>query len=330
MSTVEPPGREAGRADGLDRPSLAVPSAENLPELSDEFWGDAPVSRREHRLRTWVSAEIAGTQYFVFRRVFAAIWLAYDVIDVAFRGTLTQLTWPYSGPYTKGLLALQLGCIAAELALVIGRGGYLLTYACVALFLARWGISDRYFGLNDFRHITVVALLLVFVPPAGPVPRWIADLIRWETAWVYLATGFLKVNTAFLSGGHLYVRHNYLRLRGWPYPGFVSDLIERHWFDRGLALFTVGSELLIGLLLFGRSRRGWRLALLIAIAVHGGAALFDDVWFFGASMIALVWCISTQRTNDPGRFASVNGAPDRSVPKFDEATAVTARLIEAE
>ena len=258
MSTAEPTGPGVRPAECLDPAPWAPPTAENLPELPAEFWGDAPVSGGERRLRAWVSAEISGPQYFVFRRVFAAIWLVYDVIDVAFRGTIAQLTWPYSGPYTKGLLALQLACIAAELALVIGRGGYLLTYACVALFLARWGISDHYFGLNDFRHITVVALLLIFVPPTGPVPRWIADLIRWETAWVYIATGFLKVNTAFLSGGHLYVRHNYLRLRGWPYPGFVSDLIERHWFDRGLAIFTVCAELAIGLLLFGRSRRGCR------------------------------------------------------------------------
>ena len=253
----------------------------------------APVGR----LQTWVAGAVTAPEFFTFRRLFAAVWLVYDVLDVSLRGTVGARDWfsDFNG-YPKALLVLQLVCIAAEVILVVGRAGGALTVASVGLFLARWRISDKFFGLNDFRHITVLALLLAFLPATkGPqAPRWLIDVFRWETAWVYLATGFLKVNSAFLSGGHLYVRHNYLRLRGWPYPGVVSGLLERHWVNRGLAIFTVVAELSIGLLLLAPGLRARRLALPIAIAIHGGAALLIDVWFFGVSMILLVWCVSRQ------------------------------------
>ena len=245
----------------------------------------------------WTSARIDAPQLFTFRRVFAAIFLLYDVLDIAYRGTVSAMSWGsvLEGAYPTGLLQLQLVCVAAEVVLLLGRPREAVQIACAAEFLARWRIGDKYFGLNDFRFVALAALLLVFLPSGGrSAPRWLVDVWRWQTAWVYIATGGLKANDAFLSGGHLYVRHNYLRLRGWPYPWPISDLLARHWANRGFAVFTVVAEIGVGVLLLVPWRRARLWALVLAIAIHGGAAVLVDVWFFGALMITLVWCVSRQ------------------------------------
>ena len=261
-----------------------------------------PVGGVGGRFERWIDATCVAPQLFWFRRVFAAVWLVYDAADIAFKGTATSLDWfaAAHGSFSGRLLALQVICLLCELVIVVARPSMarFVPLACLGAAGARFVITRQYWSLNDFLFFVVVMLLLAFVPgradAAGPlVPRWLVDVLRWQAAWVYIATGILKANREFLSGGHLFVRHGYLRfVRHWPYGPFGS-LVTSLWVDVSLAWFTVVAEVAVGvlLLLVPRWRRAGLVAVLLAVAIHGGAAAFDNVWFFGVAMFSLVWCV---------------------------------------
>src|SRR6185295_17654040 len=108
--------------------------------------------------------------------------------------------------------------------------------------------------LNDFYYFIVVALLLSQLPTGWrrrrPIPRWVRDALRWQTAWIYLATGALKLNTAWLSGGHLRVRHAYLaEVVGWPYPRALVPWLSHLGVNAGLAWTAAIAEIALGALI---------------------------------------------------------------------------------
>jgi uncharacterized membrane protein YphA (DoxX/SURF4 family) len=149
--------------------------------------------------------------------------------------------------------------------------------------------------LNDFYYFIVVALLLSQVPPSAgwakrpsaPIPGWVRDALRWQTAWIYLATGSLKLNTAWLSGGHLLVRQTYLAgVAHWPYPRALLPYLSSLAVDAKLAWLAAASELALGaLVLAGRPAAA---IFVLAAGIHLFGALATNVWFFGASMLAQV------------------------------------------
>ncbi len=119
------------------------------------------------------------------------------------------------------------------------------------------------------------------------VPRWVCDALRWQAAWIYLATGALKLNPAWLSGGHLYVRQAYLAaVLRWPYPAPLAHALSHLTVDAGLAWVAASWEILLGVLLVA-GRPAAAIAGL-AVAIHTFGALAMNVWFFGASMVAQV------------------------------------------
>jgi hypothetical protein len=106
-----------------------------------------------------------------------------------------------------------------------------------------------------------------------------------QFAWVYLATGLLKLNPDWLGGGHLYVRTQYLwTSHGWPYPAPLEALLSSVAADAWLARIGASFELALGVVL--AIRRPYWLAAGLVVAIHSFGTMLTNVWFFSASMIA--------------------------------------------
>jgi len=233
-----------------------------------------------------------------FRLAFAAIWLVYDVSDLATSATGNLGNWLETAA-PRELQWLQAGLIATEVGLLLLGGRWVLPLGAAAALL-RVLEYRGYLRLNDFAYY--VATVAILANTRGPgllsrgtdkelVPRWPRDVLVWQAAWMYLATGTLKLSPAWLSGGHLWVRFEYLAALGWHYPAVVRQCVDSLACDRVLAVMGVVGEIGLGVLLFVRPRR--RLVLPIAIAIHGFGALMTNVWFFGPSLVAQVGLLLT-------------------------------------
>jgi hypothetical protein len=254
------------------------------------------VSRALSSFVRWTERETTPDRIVRFRIAFAVVWLAYDVLDLAFGGTLLGLlgTMAKEGLRPRGFVPLQIALIVSELGLLAGvRTRWFAAAACVL----RSVIAIRFTSENDFLYFIVTAFLLCAAQADGPplgkrlarVRRWPEDALLYELAWIYFTTAALKLNTAWLSGDVLYVRIRYLVATGWPLAPLLERLTARPPVVIGLAIAAVASELALAALLVSRRRR--RAALVLCIGLHTFAALATDVWFFGASMIVQVWAL---------------------------------------
>jgi hypothetical protein len=220
------------------------------------------------------------------RRWFAGIWLVYDVLDVIASGTERSTHW-LPEPRDMGLLATQLVLIVCGVELVRNR----MPYAFGMLAVAARLLETRHLLLNDFYFYAVVMLLLAH-GDGGPFergkrPLWVRHALLVELGWIYFATGVLKLNDAWLGGGHLFVRTEYLS-RGfhWPYPAPLHTAFQSLHFDAALARMAAAAELALALVLW--LRRPYWLGVALVIGIHTFATLVTNVWFFSASIIALV------------------------------------------
>jgi hypothetical protein len=245
------------------------------------------------RARRWFDRDIDDPGLLWFRSAFGAVWLAYDLCDLLCAGTAICSYWP-SGVFgaPDSLQLLQLGLVACEVAMI--RGSHALVAPLLAAAL-RAMEACWFLRLNDFYYFIVVALLLSQVPAgsgwrrpsAARLPGWVRDALRWQTAWIYLATGTLKLNTAWLSGGHLHVRHAYLAdVVRWPYPRALVPWLTHLPVDAALAGVAAVSEITLGVLV--AAGRPAAAILVLAAGIHAYGALGTNVWFFGASMVAQV------------------------------------------
>lgn len=239
----------------------------------------------------------------VFVTAFFAIWALYDILDALFKGTASAF-W-LSDPRSASIITtLQFALIVVQIAAVVltinGRLGSVFCRALIAAAaLLRAVESFGFFGLNDFYYYCITAFILVQFHVEGlRATVWPRRVLLYQTAWMYLATALLKMNPAWLSGDHLWVRFGYvtgtLHLSG-PWAGVLSDMRV----DRALALFGSCMEFAMGIALLLRAPR-WA-CLSLAVAIHGFAALTVNVFFFGASMIAQVWFVSRASSRKQNR-----------------------------
>ena len=233
------------------------------------------------RALAWTEAEAPPDRLARFRRVFALVWLSYDLGDLILGGTASTLNLPLG--YRAPLLTLcQVGLIGVQIGMALNRPTAPL-FSLLAALLRCFELSV--FPLNDFYYHAVICFWLAV--PGNP--RWRYDLLLVQTAWLYAATGLMKVNADWLSGGHLFVRAGYMwEALDWPHlralRGCSQSLGCTAWLARGAVL----GELALAALLFIRLRRGRPLAIALAVGIHLFAALTLNVWFFGASMVAQV------------------------------------------
>lgn len=216
---------------------------------------------------------------------FVLIWLSYDVFDFCFKGTASG-HWVLPGGGPAGLPALQLALIAAEAMLLLGDRPQALALLCCLLRSAQ---AFFFLPLNDFYYFAIVMLILsqASTDRGDRSPAWVRDVLVWQAAWIYLATGMLKLNPEWLSGGHLFVRFQYLaEVYDWPYPEAFRVWTSTLSHDAWLARCGAGLELLLG---FGLALNAPRwLVIPFAASLHLFAAFTVNVWFFGAAMVTQV------------------------------------------
>jgi hypothetical protein len=251
------------------------------------------------RFARWTRAEIPGGGVRAFRVAFAAIWLTYDVLDLCLRGTAINQWIAGAALPVAGLVALQLGLVVSETGLLFGVRARRCALAAAVLRAAE---AYYYFRLNDFYYFAVVALILSQCRlergsqdgGAAPELAWPRDVLLAQTAWIYFATAALKTSAVYWSGGHLYVRHQYLLSAfGWPYPVLYRAFISTLAGNAFLARLGVLGELTLAALIALRAPK--RPTVALAVALHLYAAVALNVYFFGASMIAQVACLLPAR-----------------------------------
>ncbi len=256
------------------------------------------------RFQQWSTATGSRVPLFYFSRAFAAIWLVYDLTDMAYRGTATLCRVGGFGDLIGYLTANQILLIVVEAAWLIGIRPRLM-----ALLAAALRACETYFySLNDFRFFCVMCLILAVSDSdggkwksarQGVALTWPRDLLVLQTGWTYFATGFLKLNPPFLSGGELYVRQNYLIAAfDWPFPAFYRSLIATLPLNSLLSWFGAAGEMALGFLFAAwvfcpRRRRILRMVSLpLVVGIHGFAAVALNVYFFGVCLVAQVFLMT--------------------------------------
>jgi len=267
-----------------------------------------------NKFHRWLkSTSLRGT-VDSFRIVFAAIWLIYDLLDISL-GETVKILWFYRGPfYSLSVISSQVILIFCELGLLLGWRPRSLAFLAFLAFLAR-SYESCFVPLNDFFYFTVIALILSQCEgrrgkrsvggTSKNVAAWPRDLLVAQTAWIYFASAFLKLNPFFLSGGDLYVRQNYeVAVLPLYYPEFYRSWISTLTGNGILAGLAVTMEMSLALILLSwllwphRRHRLHVLASCLALGIHGYAAYNLNVFFFGASMIAQVFFLTS--TKDRG------------------------------
>jgi hypothetical protein len=243
------------------------------------------------RFERWLDAEDDGPAVAHFRRVFAAIWLVYDVIDLGWGMTERARIW-FPHDRLPGLAALQAILVLSGAVLATGR--YVWASGMVAA-VARAAEAFVFFPLNDFFFASVVYLLLAH-SDGGPFPgdgagkarrrpKWVRDALIVQFGWIYVATGVLKLNPDWLDGGQLFVRTQYLATsHGWPYPAPLEHSLTSLSFDAALSKVGATSEIVLGVAMLARGPY-WG-AVGLALGIHAFGALITNVWFFSVSMVA--------------------------------------------
>ena len=254
------------------------------------------------RFERWLDAQDDGRAVATFRRVFAAIWVVYDLIDLGWGMTERARVW-FPHDRDLGLLAVQGVLLLSGTSLALGRRIWVSGMIAAA---ARATEAFVFFSLNDFFFASVVYLLLAHSdggpfardPERGRHPRWVRDALILQLGWIYVATGVLKLNPDWLDGGQIFVRTQYLATsHGWPYPEVLSEAFSSLAFDAKLSKVGAASEIALGALMFARGPY-WPAAAL-AIGIHVFGAVVTNVWFFPASMAAGVLLLLPRRRASP-------------------------------
>jgi hypothetical protein len=236
----------------------------------------------------WVEAEMPRRTLVRFRIAFALVWLGYDVVDLLVGGTASAWRFqPVGAP--PALAATQTVLVGLELLILVGW-----RVEITALFAAGMRILEvNILPLNDFFYYIVVAVVLSRAgvsahydgePAPERVPQWPRDLLLYQMAWIYACTALLKLSPEWLSGDHLWVRHQLLLESGTiPYPAFYRRCAESLACNAWLARLGVISEGVLAALLVLRRPR--LLIVGLALGIHGFAAAAMNVFFFGLSIV---------------------------------------------
>ncbi|MGH7272830.1 MAG: HTTM domain-containing protein, partial [Polyangiaceae bacterium] len=187
---------------------------------------------------------------------------------------------------SPGLCAAQAALIVSGLILLSGRW---IWAAGIAATAARATEALVYFPLNDFFFCSVVTLLLAH-SAGGPFasnrrPMWVRHALLAQFGATYIATAILKLNPDWLSGGHLFVRSQYLLLsRGWPYPAWLEASLASLSADAFASKMAIAAELTLGGVLL--ARRPYWLGVVLVLGLHAVGTFMTNVWFFSATMVA--------------------------------------------
>jgi hypothetical protein len=233
------------------------------------------------------------------RRWFAGVWLVYDVVDTLAGGVEHAREWvPH--PPSVTLAAAHVVLIACGVQLVRDKRPFFHGLAAVGARL----VETSQYGLNDFFYYATMMLLLAH-GDGGPFengkrPLWVRHVLLAELAWIYFATGVLKLNADWLGGGQLLARTEYLVVGfDWPYPSSVRHAFQSMSFCAVLSRVAVTAELSLALVL--AARRPYWLGVLLVAGIHVFAMLVTNVWFFSVSNIVAVSLLLPRRVANVSR-----------------------------
>ena len=229
-----------------------------------------------------------------FCSVFAAIWLVYDLIDLTY-GETAFLMSIFKMPLAPFTLALdQVILIVCEICILFRFRPFVFLIVAV---IAR-GFEAHYYPMNDFFYFCVTAAILAAAEMPG-ARVWARNVLVVQTGWIYFSSAFLKLNSAYLSGGDLFVRQNYTAaVMPFYYPDFFRSWISGLSVNSAFAWFSIFVEMALGFVLFSwwrwpAHRKNLRkVAIVLAVGVHGYAAYALNVFFFGASLLAQVFWVT--------------------------------------
>jgi Vitamin K-dependent gamma-carboxylase len=246
------------------------------------------------RFARWLDAEDSDDAVGRYRRFFAALWAVYDALDLSCGFTERSRNW---FPHERSLdLALLQGSLVV-IGIMLFRGKRVWPFGMLAC-AARTVEALGFFRLNDFCFGSIVYALLAHSDggpfASGRRPKWVREALRLQIAWVYLATAFLKLSPAWLGGGHLFVRTQYLaRAMAWPYPAPLARALAHLAFDAVLAQMGAVLEFALGAVLIAGGP--YWLGVGLGIAIHSFGALLANIWFFSATMVATVVLVLPRR-----------------------------------
>lgn len=261
---------------------------------------------RFQRLRAWLDAERDGAGLRVFRALFGAVMLVSALRFMA-RGWIEELylqpafhftywgfdwvkPWPSWGMYAHyavmalAALGICLGVFTRLSALI-----FFLTFTYAELI-------DKSTYLNHYYLVSLLSLLLVFVPTTRTVPRWSYLLLRAQVGVVYFFAGLAKLDHDWLVRGE--------PLRSWLAQRADLPLVGP-LFDHGLlphAMSWAGALLdlsIVPLLLWPKTRR---FAYAGLVAFHASIWLLFPVGVF--SWVMLVAATVFFAPEWPRRFKS--------------------------
>lgn len=161
-------------------------------------------------LRRALARPVDGAALAAFRALFGALlligilrfaargWIASMYIDPGYHFPYWGFAWvrPWPGP---GMYIHFAALALAALALALGVRPRLAALACFLLF-THVELIDKAAYLNHYYFVSVVLLLLIFVPTRGdrPAPAWVLYALRLQVGLVYCFAGVAKLRGDWL------------------------------------------------------------------------------------------------------------------------------------
>ncbi len=161
-------------------------------------------------LRRALARPVDGAALAAFRALFGALlligsvrfaargWIASMYIDPGYHFPYWGFAWvrPWPGP---GMYLHFVALALAALALALGLRPRLAALACFLLF-THVELIDKAAYLNHYYFVSVVLLLLIFVPTRGdrPAPTWALYALRLQVGLVYCFAGVAKLRGDWL------------------------------------------------------------------------------------------------------------------------------------
>lgn len=222
-------------------------------------------------------------------------WIDYQYANSAVNFKYFGFEWvPYPGE--AGMMALYLLMVAASIGLTLGafyRVSALLFFLCFT-----WvELIDLTYYLNHYYFVSLVALLLVFVPAhhacsidalrrpairASLAPAWSLRILQFQVAIVYVYAGLMKINSEWLLEA--------MPLRIWlpaqtdtPLIGPLLALPETAYFFSWSVVFFDCT--IVGWLLWSKTRP---LAYAVVLMFHALSGYWFQIGVFPLVMSALV------------------------------------------
>ncbi len=263
--------------------------------------------------RNLVKRQVSIAPLVVFRVAFGMLMFA-STLRFILKGWVDQLYvapkvfFPYYGfEWIKPLSAegMYVVFIAMIVCALLIAAGFLYRYATIFFFLLFTYVEliDKTNYLNHYYFISIVSLLLVFVPAnryfsvdawlrpslmRTHVPAYMIWAIKLQLLLVYFFAGLAKVNSEWL----LEAMPLKIWLPAYNHLPLIGPLMEQEWVAYVFSWFGCIYDLFIGILLI--NRRTIKAGYFLVVLFHAFTAMFFNIGMFPYIMIVLTTIFFTE------------------------------------